>query len=421
MGKLRRLYRLVRRNWNLICASLALIVSMTLGVTSGHWMFYRAGYVMAGLIAVSYVWARTNLRGLEVTVGRLGDRFQVGQRAEARVRLMSSSFFPKLWIEIEDQTDMPAKAPRTVVSMRSGGTIFWDAATECNRRGLFHTGPITITTGDPFGLFRFRRQHGEPHSLLVYPSPEELPYFSVPPAQLSGGSNIRQQTNNLTSNAAGVREYMPGDEFNRIHWRTTARVGRPMVKTFDIDPSSQIWLVLDMDGTVHAGSEDESTEEYAVRAASSIGYHFLQTDRPLGFLASGKQLAIIPPGRGALQYDQIQENLALAKSDGAASLAGLLAHEAARFNKHSTLIVITPSHKEDWVGMVQDLAHRGARLVVVLLDAASFGAREGALLPYSALTAGDIMTYLVRRGDDLSLALGPLGASGEAVHEAGPA
>ena len=248
MAKLRRLYRLVRRNWNLICASLALIVSIALGVTSGHWMFYRAGYVMAGLITVSYVWARTNLRGLDVSVKRLGDRFQVGQRAEASIRLTSRSVFPKLWIELEDSTDMPAKAPRAVVSLQSQGTAFWDAATECNRRGLFRTGPITVTTGDPFGLFRFRRQHGEQHPLLVYPSPQELPYFGVPPAQLSGGSNVRQQTNSLTSNASGVREYQPGDGFNRIHWRTTARIGRPMVKTFDIDPSSQdsheLWIRL---------------------------------------------------------------------------------------------------------------------------------------------------------------------------------
>lgn len=418
MRKLLRVIRFLQRHQNILWASLAFLTSLGLAITSGHWVFYRASYVLGGLIVLSYLWARASIRGLEVSAQRLGDRFQVGQLAEARITVRSRSIFPKLWLELEDGTDIPVRPARTIVSLRSHGQRTWEANTGCARRGLFHTGPVTVVSGDPFGLFRFRRRFGTLHSMLVYPSPEELPYFTVPPAQLSGGSNLRRQTNNLTSNAAGVREYSPGDGYNRIHWRTTARLGRLMVKTFDIDPSSQIWIVLDMESAIHAGQGEEATEEYAVRAACSISHHFLQSDRALGFLATGSSLSVIPAGRGALQYDQIQETLALAKADGGTPLAAVLAQEARQFNKHSTLVIITPSHREDWVGVAQDIAQRGARTVVVLLDAASFGARENPLLAYSALTASDILTYLIRRGDDLSLALGPLGVSDQPLGQA---
>jgi uncharacterized protein (DUF58 family) len=48
----------------------------------------------------------------------------------------------------------------------------------------------------------------------------------------------------VTPNASGVREYAPGDAFNRIHWKSTARTGEMMVKTFELDPASDIWIVI---------------------------------------------------------------------------------------------------------------------------------------------------------------------------------
>jgi hypothetical protein len=65
------------------------------------------------------------------------------------------------------------------------------------------------------------------------------------------------------------------------------------------------------------------------------------------------------------------------------------------------------------VAALQDLVQRGARAAVVLLEPSSFGAANSALLAYSTLVASDILTYLVRCGDDISLALGPNGAAGE--------
>jgi len=95
------------------------------------------------------------------------------------------------------------------------------------------------------------------------------------------------------------------------------------------------------------------------------------------------------------------------------SLSRLLRNEERRFGRHSTLVVITPSVDEEWVSALQSLVQRGARAAVALLDPSSFGSAENALLPYSTLVASDILTYLVRCGDDLSLALGPLGTAAQ--------
>jgi hypothetical protein len=89
----------------------------------------------------------------------------------------------------------------------------------------------------------------------------------------------------------------------------------------------------------------------------------------------------------------------------------VLQEQARIFGRQSILIVVTPSTREEWVSVLQTLHQYGVQAAVVLLDAGTFGAREAALIPYTALVAADILTYLVRRGDDLAVALGPGGAS----------
>ena len=405
--------RVFQCNQNLLFVLAAFGTMVGLAAVSDYWLFQRAAYLIGGLVPLSFIWARAHLRGLDLTVERAADRLQVGQRAEARVRLSNPSVLTKLWLEVEDLTDMPAAAARTVITLPAHSWRNWKVSVLCTRRGVFSAGPVRVTTGDPFGLFRFSRSYGKSHSLLVLPEPVELPYFRAPSAQLPGEGRVRRRTHYVTPNAAGVREYQPGDSYNRIHWRSTARLNRLMVKTFEMDPTSNIWVLLDLHAAVQVGEGDESSEEYGVRAAASLANHFLQANRMLGLLAYGRETVILEPARGSHQYSRVLEALALARAEGAVPLARVLEAEGQRFGRHSTLIVITPSANEEWVVAMQSLVQQGGRAAVALLEPSSFGAAESALLPFSTLVASDILTYLVRCGDDLSLALGPAGTVGE--------
>jgi uncharacterized protein (DUF58 family) len=181
------------------------------------------------------------------------------------------------WLEVEDETNIPGHSPKTVLTLAAKGTRNWKISTRARRRGRYSMGPVKVTTGDPFGLFRRSKPFGDPQPVLVLPSAEELPYFWAPVAQLPGEGTVHKRTHYVTPNASGIREFYPGDSYNRIHWKSTARLGRLMAKTFEMDPTSNVWVVLDLHGDVQAGSGDESTEEYGVRVATSLVYHFLQS------------------------------------------------------------------------------------------------------------------------------------------------
>ncbi len=414
MALIRAAFRWFYQNHNLIFVFAALAAMSALAAISGYWFFFRAAYVLGGLIVVCFWWARSHRAGLELTIERAEDRLQVGQQAEARVRLKSHSAWTKLWLEVEDETDMPGSAPRTVVTLPARGTRNWKVSMQCRRRGVFQAGPVSVVTGDPFGLFRFRRTFGESHRLIVLPRPEELPYFWAPTAQLPGEGKVRQRTHYVTPNAAAVREYYPGDSYNRIHWRSTARLGRLMVKTFEMDPTSNVWLLLDLEAAAQAGEGDESSEEYGVRIAASLAHHFLQTDRMVGLLAAGRETVIMDPTRGSAQYQRVLEALAVAEASGSQPLEHVIEAEGRRFGRHTTVIVITPSAKAEWVVALQTLLQQGARAAAIILEPESFG-NSGVALPLEALSASGVLTYVVPCRSDLSLMLGPAGLAGAAA------
>ncbi len=394
------------RHRSLTALTVLFFVSLIVAYANGFWLMSRLANTILVAIPIAFAWAWLNLRGLEVEVERPFDRLQEGNDFEERVTVTNRSWFSKLWLEVEDPSDLPGHSSRRVISLAPRQRRTWRSVSACTRRGRYTVGPLRVTTGDLFGLFRRSRRFGEPQHVLVYPRAIELPSFSIPPAMLPGEGRFRRPAHYITPNASSVRHYEPGDSFNRIHWRTTARTGDLMVKLFELDPASDVWVVLDMHRDVQAGEGDDGTEEHSVRIAASVARYFLLANRSVGFLAYGRELQVLEPERGLSQYTRILEALALARADGDTSLADLLNHEGRRFGRHTTVVAITPSTDESWVVSLQLLAGRGVKLAAVLLEAGTFGRTGSALLVYGALAAADVLTYLVKRSDNLRAALG---------------
>ncbi len=426
MQTLLRLYAFfLVRNRALTALSLIFVLSLVCAFATGFWLLFRLAYLILVAVPLAYLWGRWNLSGLEVTAERRVERAQEGQYTEERITVRNRSWFSKVWLEVEDPSDLPGHNARRVVTLSPRGYRSWKVATLCGRRGLYTLGPLTVTSGDPFGIFRFNRRFGFRQRLLVYPRAVDLPNFYVPPAHLPGEGRFRRRTHYVTPNVSGVRQYQPGDSLNRIHWPTTARTNELMAKVFELDPASDIWVVLDLERAVHVGTGDASTEEYAVKIAASVARYFLMVNRSVGLLALGRTYDLEEPERGAGQYMRLLEALALARAEGDVPLADLLMREGKRFGRHTTVLVVTPSTDERWVESLQSLAQRGVKLAAVLLEPSTFVPAEGppeggdrsSLLVFGALAASDIYTYLVKRSDDLAHALatgieaGTVGAS----------
>ena len=405
-----------RKHLSLTLISLIFAICLLAALATGYWLPTRLAYVILFGLPLAWLWARMNARGLQVTVERPVDRLQVGQEFYERITIKNNSWLGKLWLEVDDPCDMPGYNAKQVLTLGPRESRSWRMNTLCRLRGLYSIGPLTITTGDPFGFFSHTVTYGRSSSVLIYPRATELPNFYVPPANLPGEGRFRKRTHYVTPNASGIREYGPGDSFNRIHWPTVARTGNLMVKLFELDPASDIWIILDLEKNVQVGEGEEGTEEYAVNIAASVARFFLVANRSVGFISFGDRLFVEEAERGAQHFTRILEALALSKAEGDVPLASLVNEEAKRFGRHTTVVVVTPSTSEDWVGALQFLGERGVKVAAVLLEPSTFGGEENSLMVFGALAASDVYTYLVRRSDDLmdAFAMG-LEGGGETV------
>ncbi len=404
---MRRMYRRIFiENRTLSGVVILWFACIIIALSTGFWLTWRLAYIAMIGVPIAYIWSRMNLSGIEVTPDRHVDRLQEGAQFEERVTVRNTSWLAKIWLEVDDPSEMPGHNARRVVTIAPKSTKTWRVRSVIGRRGLYSVGPVRVTTGDPFGLFRHTRTYGRAQNVLVYPRAAELPNFSVPAANLPGEGRFRRRTHYVTPNASGVRPYEFGDSFNRIHWPSSARTGELMVKIFELDPASDIWVILDLDRDVHLGQGDDATEEYGVRIAASVARYFLTANRSVGFMAFGRGFDVQDADRGVQQYTRILESLAMAQASGDVPLGNLLANEARRFGRHTTVVVITPSVDERWVAGLGALQHRGVKVAAILLEPSTFGSAESSLGVFATLASNDVYTYIVKRDDDLQAALG---------------
>ncbi len=416
------------------------ILSLIGGLATGRDIFFNITYLLALLLIVSLIWSWSNINWVHLSRITRTRRTQVGRPLEERFTIRNTSILPKLWIEIRDYSNLPAHfASKVVNGLGPRSNFTWRANTVCRQRGRYRLGPIQLSTSDPFGLFPLERELTPTANIVVYPMTIDIHQFALPIGVLPGGDALRRRTHYVTTNAAGVRDYAPGDSFSRIHWPSTARRNRLIVKEFELDPLADIWIVADMAIFSHVSTgigsiskptepikpgelppwlrwKDEeyrlpdSTEEYTVTIAASLAQYFLRADRAIGLLAYGQSHEIIQPDRGERQINRILETLAVLRAEGQVSIEDMLDAESQVFPRGTTAIIISPSNQESLATTIRQLSRRGLRIVTILIDPQSFGGTHSAAGLADILRASNTITYLVRCGDNLTavLSAGPV-------------
>jgi uncharacterized protein (DUF58 family) len=432
--------RILERSWVVILLWLATLITALATPPAQRDVFFNLAYLFGGLLLFSFLWAWLNLHWVRVTRQTRSRRSQVGKYAEERFTLENTGPLPKLWLEVRDHSELPGhQVSRVVNSLPAHRQRSWAVKTACYQRGHFGLGPVTLYSGDPFGLFLMQRDISLMSYIVVYPPTFDLPGFSPSTGQLPGGDALRRRTHYITTNVAGVRDYVPGDSFNRIHWPSTARTDRLIVKEFELDPMADFWLFLDMEKRVQAGSPQSplpdltippllrvlregsvrfelapNTEEYAIAVAASLAKHFLDRNRAVGLVtySRGKTREFVQTDRGERQLGRLLEILAVTHAEGTVPLAQLLVTETVNLTRATTVLVVTSSTDAGWVAALRHFTQRGVRPVAAVIDSDTFppggsaGGNERDTLDIVAnLVTSRIPTYLVRYGDRLEIAL----------------
>jgi uncharacterized protein (DUF58 family) len=387
------------RPWQAI---LLIIVLAFLAISSGWDVLYRLTYVLLILFILSWLWARYSLRKLIFRRTAASGRVQVGEIFDERLMLDNLAVIPKLWVQIADGSTLPGHRAGYVATMGGRKRVSWRARTVCRQRGRFQLGPVTATSGDPFGLFRRRAFLTEQREMLVLPRVLPIRSFALFTGGLPGRGRRSRRALHATTNATTIRDYIVGDALSRIHWRSSAHYNKLMVKEFDLDPAVDAWIFLDLHDAVQAGEGEHSTEEYGVTVAATIAVYLLRQDLSLGMIVNAQRREFLSLDRGERQIERVLELLAVVRSGSGPDLKEALALDAIHFGRDSVAIVITPSTSRDWHDGVRQLQRRGVQVAVVGLNAASFEKKPDDEDTLALLEGAGVPVIRIKRGDSLS-------------------
>lgn len=403
-----------------------LAISLIAGALTGSSLYFRLVYVWGGLLLLSGVMSWLSLRGIRVNRSARSLRSQVGQIFEERFEIQNTSRLPCLWVEVRDHSPLPGTRGSHVLTLIGGReSRTYLSRTRLVERGVFPLGPTELISGDLFGIFPAHRLVPNQDTILVYPLLVDVQSFPNPPGLLPGGEALRRRTPQITSNAAGIREYAPGDPLNRIHWVSTARRDRLMVKEFELDPLAEVWIFLDAARSTHAAQPftypefdprdfwrkrfqfklPPSTLEYSVTIAASLARYYLQRGRAVGLVTAGPALQILSSDRGGRQLNKLLEALAMIKAETTLPLPGLIEAQARHMPRGSTAVIITPSASDAVYRTADLLMRRGMRPVAVLVDSLSFGGHFSSQIVEEQLKALRVPCTRVVEAADLSAVL----------------
>jgi uncharacterized protein (DUF58 family) len=170
----------------------------------------------------------------------------------------------------------------TMPSLRRDGRFVHEFAIPTSHRGIVEIGPVRTIRADPIGLVRRELVWTGKTELFVHPKTIAIPSTSTGFVHDLEGSPTRDLTNSDVSFHA-LREYQAGDERRYIHWKSTAKTGRYMVRQFEETRRSHIVIAQSLARSDYASDEEF---EMGVSVTGSLGVRAIRDARDISVVVS---------------------------------------------------------------------------------------------------------------------------------------
>ncbi len=389
----------------------AAILILLLALIFDFGLLAYAMYALLGVLVASRWltrhWAEnlSAMRECNRLTAEIGDTVAVVVRVENRSRvpvpwLLLEDLLPRQAL-LHDPPNLRVVGRRVQLSMLMGGgvkSLLYQL--QCNRRGYYQLGPLVLETGDLFGLHRRYRVLSDPHFLLVLPKVMPLEGFDIASRRPIGEVRMSYRLYEDPTRIAGVREYLPGDPLNRVHWKATARTGILHSKIYEPSTVAGITILLDFHQDSHDPRHEPVRSELAVTAAASLANAVYEMGQQIGLVTNGRDAAdrirvegwdydlrtrdaarkaasmaeasdrlrpvVVDTRRGADQLRQIFETLARLELTDGLQLPELLGETTGRMPRDATVVAILPSVSERNAVALGNLKRQGFAVTVVL-------------------------------------------------------
>jgi hypothetical protein len=211
------------------------------------------------------------------------------------------------WLWLLSRNDGGISAERSLPTLGPNSEGEVQAEIVPAQRGYLNLRSLSIARPDPLGLFKSFVTLPPEQSVLILPKRYSLPPFNIPGTRRyqPGGVALTYSVGD-SQEFVSMRDYRPGDPLRRIHWRSWAKTGRPVVKEYQEEFFVRHGLILD---TFQKTDRSERFEE-AVSLASSFACAVQTQESLLDLMFVGPEAYCFTAGRGLALTDRMLEILA---------------------------------------------------------------------------------------------------------------
>jgi len=184
----------------------------------------------------------------------------------------------------------------------SSHPVVWDATgvhadipVPTHRRGPVSLGPWVLERVDPWGLMRRRVGEVEGVAMLVVPRVRPVSLAALPSALADFGGSAEMGTTTF----ATLREYVIGDELRHVHWRSSAKTGKLMMRQYVDVTRPRITLVLVAEERAYTSAEEfEEAVDFiaslaAVASSSGLDVEVVTTSGERASHGGGRSTAVL--------------------------------------------------------------------------------------------------------------------------------
>jgi uncharacterized protein (DUF58 family) len=238
---------------------------------------------------------------VDLRVDQQGMRVTRGQDATIPIELQLSR--RGRWLRIVDGSASAPKSTSPVVPRDAAESVELRLPVDTSERGEFRLGPYTVVHGDPWSIVRRVAGRADGGSLTVYPR-----CFPVSTTARRGQRRLdsdRESRWQGDDHFFTLRDYVLGDEPRMVHWRSSARAGKLVVKQLVASTATGTAVILDTDATAY-GSDDQFGDawlperfEAAVEVAASLIASRTAADDQLHFLTTARASAVVSSAGGS--------------------------------------------------------------------------------------------------------------------------
>ena len=345
---------LTRRGWSLLGGSIAIVAAARLLGLPQLWIIAVGLWLLLGGCAI---WTSHHHVAL-AALRDIPEHLHVGSEGRVDLTVVNQGGTTSPTTRYIDQFDDGGRSARFELQPLNAGAQAKAAyRVPTHRRGRFVLGPLVGTVGDPFGIAVRAWHAATAQEVIVHPRRFEL----LPPPEMSGrGVDAESRDVAGRPDSGGefdnLRDYTPTDDLRHVHWKSTARRGRMMVRQDQSRRRAPVTLMLDTRASAH----NEQSFERAVEATASVAASIARTGRPFEVItAAGETL-----GQSGRRYlGSVLDELAVIEATSANRIVPALQGKRAM-----SVIAIMGELSDSDRAAVEIMVQRGGALALALCN-----------------------------------------------------